>query len=104
MIMEKEKNVSFSKRLKTSLFVAGIISSTLALQVNAQTDPNNPNNIRPRTAGENTAITTASSDNNKLAHADSSFIKEAAHGGMMEVKMGQLAVDKSQNAQVKEFG
>lgn len=32
------------------------------------------------------------------------FLMEAAQGGMMEVKMGQLAVEKGQSPAVKEFG
>jgi putative membrane protein len=37
-------------------------------------------------------------------NADTSFIKDAASGGQMEVKLGQLGADKSQNAQIKSFG
>ena len=39
-----------------------------------------------------------------LSSDDRKFIMEAAHGGMMEVKLGQLAVDKATNADVKQFG
>ncbi|MEW6161293.1 MAG: DUF4142 domain-containing protein [Verrucomicrobiota bacterium] len=43
-------------------------------------------------------------DERKLGkNADEKFIKEAAKGGMKEVQMGQLGVDKAQNPQVKEF-
>jgi len=42
--------------------------------------------------------------NSKLSHADSSFIKEAAQGGLMEVKMGQTAKDHGSNADVKSYG
>jgi putative membrane protein len=38
------------------------------------------------------------------SNSDASFIKDAAKGGQMEVKLGQLGVDKSQNAQIKSFG
>ena len=35
---------------------------------------------------------------------DSSFIKDAAQGGMSEVELGQLAQQKATNAAIKEFG
>jgi putative membrane protein len=38
------------------------------------------------------------------ANPDSAFYRHAAEGGMAEVAMGQLAQDKSSNANVKEFG
>jgi putative membrane protein len=39
----------------------------------------------------------------KLSRGDEKFIKEACEGGVMEVKMGKLGVQKAQNAQVKQF-
>jgi putative membrane protein len=36
--------------------------------------------------------------------ADTTFVKEAAMGGMAEVEMGQLAATKAQSADVKQFG
>jgi putative membrane protein len=39
-----------------------------------------------------------------LAQNDTTFAKEAAIGGMTEVQLGQLAVQKGQNQKVKEFG
>ncbi|HZY84641.1 MAG TPA: DUF4142 domain-containing protein [Gemmataceae bacterium] len=36
--------------------------------------------------------------------ADSTFVKKAASGGMLEVKLGQLAADKASNAAVRQFG
>jgi putative membrane protein len=39
----------------------------------------------------------------KLSRGDEKFIKEACEGGMMELKMGKLGVQKAQNAQVKQF-
>ncbi len=42
--------------------------------------------------------------NEKLSRADTSFIKEAATGGMMEVELGKLAADKAGSDKVKQFG
>jgi putative membrane protein len=39
----------------------------------------------------------------KLSTADKHFMNEAAQSGMAEVALGQLAIDKSQNAEVKKF-
>ncbi len=36
--------------------------------------------------------------------ADTKFMKEAAEGGMAEVALGQLAVDKASSGDVKKFG
>jgi len=36
--------------------------------------------------------------------ADSHFVMEAAEGGMAEVEMGKLAVDKASSPEVKSFG
>src|SRR4051794_17400524 len=36
--------------------------------------------------------------------ADKKFFNEAASGGMMEVQLGQLARDKGQTQDVKDFG
>ena len=45
-----------------------------------------------------------SSSNGKLSSADRQFVTKAAQGGMAEVELGQLATQKAQNSQVKEFG
>lgn len=52
-------------------------------------------------------VQAASSDaksSNKLSRAETSFIKEAAQGGMMEVELGKLAQQKASSEKVKEFG
>src|SRR5262249_49226013 len=39
-----------------------------------------------------------------MAAADADFLKEAISGGMMEVKLGQLAGERAANADVRKFG
>lgn len=39
-----------------------------------------------------------------LSASDEKFVKEAAQGGMMEVALGQIAVEKATHDQVKQFG
>ena len=40
----------------------------------------------------------------KLAPADRQFIKKAAQGGLAEVQLGQLATEKADSSEVKQFG
>ena len=40
----------------------------------------------------------------KLAHGDRKFIEEAAQGGLAEVQLGQLAAQKAESPEVKQFG
>lgn len=40
----------------------------------------------------------------KLTPADTTFVRKAAEGGMAEVKLGQLALEKASSKVVKEFG
>ena len=40
----------------------------------------------------------------KLGGEDKKFFKDAASGGMMEVQLGQLAKDKAQSQEVKDYG
>jgi putative membrane protein len=52
-------------------------------------------------AQDNSAAMKPSSAQNS---PDQKFVKEAADGGMAEVELGQLAVDKASNEDVKKFG
>jgi putative membrane protein len=45
-----------------------------------------------------------SGDSNRMSAADTKFAGEAAMGGMMEVELGKIAVQKSSNDKVKQFG
>jgi putative membrane protein len=45
-----------------------------------------------------------SKSTSSLSSGDSSFIKNAAQGGMLEVELGKLAQDKAASEKVKEFG
>src|SRR6185369_10392952 len=47
-------------------------------------------------------IETSRSDGQLNRH-DAKFVRDAAHGGTMEVQMGKLGVQKAQDPQVKQF-
>ncbi|MFB2971002.1 DUF4142 domain-containing protein [Aerosakkonema sp. BLCC-F183] len=44
-----------------------------------------------------------SSSRSQMSALDRQFITDAAHGGMAEVRLGQLALQRSNNAQVRQF-
>lgn len=44
-----------------------------------------------------------SKNNNALPRGDQNFVMEAAKGGLAEVELGNLAKEKAQNQQVKDF-
>src|SRR5205809_1150339 len=39
-----------------------------------------------------------------LSHKDQTFLRDAAEGGVMEVKLGQLAVNKATAQEIKTLG
>lgn len=51
-----------------------------------------------------TTSTTHSTASTSQSSADHQFVMEAAQGGMAEVELGQLAADKAQSSEVKQFG
>ncbi len=51
-----------------------------------------------------TKSATAAKPAAKLSMADQKFIKDAAQGGMLEVELGQLAVEKGSSEEVRKFG
>ena len=46
----------------------------------------------------------SSSKGGQLDHADRKFLEEAAKGGLAEVEMGQLASERGESPEVKQFG
>ena len=81
------------------------VSSTFAQSPGASpTQPSSPSNpgMSP-SAGTSPASMPSSTDANAGASADKSFVKKALQGGIAEVQLGQLALQKSSNPEVKQF-
>lgn len=55
-------------------------------------------------AAEMKSASTETKTSSKLSSADSSFVKEAAQGGLLEVELGKVAQEKASDPKVKEFG
>ena len=55
-------------------------------------------------AGTSGAASARSTRDNNLARGDRKFLEEAAQHGMAEVQLGQLAAQKGQSSEVKQFG
>ena len=74
-----------------------VVASTLSLAAQTSSSTTAPKTHPQTTTKSTTAV-------EKADLTDRTFVKEAAEGGMAEVQLGQLAVDKASNANVKEFG
>lgn len=54
--------------------------------------------------GLTTAVLAQQSAPAKAANPDMKFVKHAVSGGLLEVKLGQIAMDQAANPAVKQFG
>ncbi|HTH16728.1 MAG TPA: DUF4142 domain-containing protein [Magnetospirillum sp.] len=50
------------------------------------------------------ALPATAADKPKLSHQDRNFVEDAQAGGIMEVQLGQLASERAQSQDVKDFG
>jgi putative membrane protein len=83
-------------QFRKTLLAASLLSLGLAMSATAQT---------PSTGATGSAATASrGASDAKLAHHDRKFVEDAAKGGMAEVQLGQLAAQKAQSAEVKQFG
>jgi putative membrane protein len=87
------------KRILNSL-VALSFAGAMTLAASAQTGMQNGQDSQdPNHSMSNTKTSPAG-----MTMSDEHFIKKAAQGGMAEVELGQLAVQKASSDQVKKFG
>ncbi len=102
--MEIEQVAHF-KTLKRALRLGGLMAAIAGCTSLHAAEPDRTSRTEDRVVrtdvnGNGSTTGTTDSANRK----DANFIKEAAQGGHMEIKLGQLAADHSQNARVKQFG
>ena len=76
-------------------FAAGLMAGTAYAQTSQ------PNGVNP--ANQNAAAANQAGAQ-KASKADQAFLKDAVEGDLSEVKMGQLAQQKGQSQDVKQFG
>lgn len=82
------------RRLLTTLCIVSF-GAAMSLTAAAQASGN---------GSDSTANTTSGKQSAGMGDTDSTFVKKAAQGGLAEVELGQLAVQKASNEEVKKFG
>jgi len=87
------------KRILSSL-VALSFAGVMTLSASAQTGMQNGQDSQDR----NPSMSNTKTSPAGMTMSDEHFIKKAAQGGMAEVELGQLAVQKASSDQVKQFG
>jgi len=110
------KRINYKKRAVIhGLSMAVFLGACLGLQANdnqkgasaqatVNTDRSSTTSSTDPSSDRSFSSSTGQNANSKLSHADTSFIKEAAEGGIMETKVGQLAKDHASNQDVKNYG
>ena len=73
-------------------------------QPQTNTMPNQPATTAPGTPGTSMGDMASENSQQLQSMADQSFVKKALEGGAAEVQLGQLAQQKSQSNDVKQFG
>src|SRR5258708_28181826 len=79
-------------RMLSAVALAGLLSVAAAQQDNAASTGPGADNAK------------TSKTSSRSGTSDKKFIKEAADGGLAEVELGQLAVEKASSNDVKKFG
>lgn len=87
--------------LRKTVLSAALLSIGAAVGAMAQT----PSTGTSANAGASTSTSASrGASDAKLAHHDRKFVEDAAKGGLAEVQLGQLAAQKAQSPEVKQFG
>ena len=81
----------------TAIFVIGLMAS-LGLASAMQQDTTKDSSMKKESMKKDSM-----QNSSMLGSDDKKFIMESLHGGMMEVELGKMAVDKASSADVKQF-
>jgi putative membrane protein len=86
--------------------IASCIAAVVLAACNNSSDSTNASDTSTANGADtmNSAQTPAMNSSVPLSKADSTFIMEAAMGGLMEVQAGQIAQQNAMNQRVKDFG
>jgi putative membrane protein len=90
--------------LSAALLSLGLALSTGAFAQAGTAASSGSSATSPSTSAGMSAPAGTSAPATKLSRGDRKFMTEAAQGGMAEVQLGQLAAQKAQSDQVKQFG
>ena len=88
------------KKVVKNLTLSAALASLCGLGAAAQTSSQMPDNAQGQ---QNMGMSNSNSMSAGMGSSDQMFVKKAAQGGMAEVELGQLALQKSDNADVKKF-
>jgi putative membrane protein len=93
-----------SKHLTLATTLAGLLALAPALAAQSQGTTSGSNTTGSSGSGMSKSSSSSTSSSKKMSGTDSTFVKNAAVGGMEEVQLGQLAAQKASNPEVKNFG
>jgi putative membrane protein len=97
-----------SKQICNRILLGSASTLLAAVMAVAQTPPGSAGSQQPNMPNQPTSPTgnpnTDPGMANQQSMADQSFVKKALEGGVAEVQLGQLAQQKSQSDDVKQFG
>jgi putative membrane protein len=97
------------RRLTLGFFIGFLAISLFGCNTNNSSDATSPNRSQPNmnNRGANSmngnSMSSTMNSNSNTAVVQDNFWSKAAQGGMAEVELGKLALQKSQNADVKKF-
>lgn len=99
------KSINYKKRAVIhGLSMAVFLGACLGLQANDDQKSVSARAEVNASADRDKDLSVSADKDGKLSRGDANFVKEAAQGGLMEVKMGQTAKDRGSNADVKNYG
>ena len=85
--------------------VSVLCAASLPLEVQAAGTPEKSATNNTAAAGTDAVSSSSGKTSNEaLSSSDKKFMEEAARGGLAEVQLGQLAEQKAQSSEVKQFG